>query len=105
MEAFPRLKSYLKVARFEIKNKNRDAARSIFERTLEELGQESLKEQYFIEFASFEHKNKEYERAREIFKFGLENISKEKAIKLYEEYLTFEKQQGKKDEIDDLIIN
>jgi crooked neck len=27
MEAFPRLRTYLKVARFEIKNKNKEAAR------------------------------------------------------------------------------
>ena len=38
MEAFPKLKIYLKVARFEIKYKNWQNARDIYERTLEELG-------------------------------------------------------------------
>ena len=38
MDAYPRLKTYLKVARFEIKHRNKEAARDIYERTLEELG-------------------------------------------------------------------
>lgn len=44
------------------------------------------------------------DRAREIFKFGLENISKDKSKNLYEEYLSFEKQFGKKEEIDDIVF-
>lgn len=54
MEAFPKLRTYLKVAKFEIKCKNRESARKIYERSIEELGQEALKEEYFIEFAKFE---------------------------------------------------
>lgn len=38
MDAYPRLRTYLKVARFEIKNRNKEAARQIYERTLDELG-------------------------------------------------------------------
>ncbi|CAD8136165.1 unnamed protein product [Paramecium octaurelia] len=105
MEAFPKLKVYLKVAKFEIKQKAWDSARSIYERTLEELGQEALKEEYFIDFGRFEIRNKEYERAREIFRFGLKNIAKDKAYQLYQEYLAFEKQYGEKDEIDQIILN
>jgi len=79
MEAYPKLRVYLKVAKFEIKLRNWEGARSIYEKTLEELGQEALKEEYFIDFAKFEIKNKEFERAREIFRFGLKNIPKDKA--------------------------
>lgn len=78
MDAYPRLRTYLKVSRFEIKNRNREGARKIYERTLEELGQEALQEQYFIEFGRFELKNKENDRAREIYRFGLKNIPKDK---------------------------
>jgi len=39
MDAYPRLKTYLLGAKFEIKSKNFLAARSIFERSLQELGQ------------------------------------------------------------------
>jgi crooked neck len=38
MEAFPKLRTYLKVAKFEVKCKNRESARGIYERTIEELG-------------------------------------------------------------------
>lgn len=105
MEEYPRLRTYIKVAKFEMKNKNNKAAREIFERTLEELGKEAISEEYFMEFAKFEARNKEIERAREIYKFGLQNIPKEKARKMYEDYLSFEKQHGDKEEIDDLVAN
>ena len=39
VEAFPVLSAYLKVAKFEIRNRNRDAARSIYDRVVTELGQ------------------------------------------------------------------
>lgn len=105
MDAFPRLKTYLKVIKFEVKLGFKAEARQLFEKTLEELGQEALKEEYFIQFAKFEIRNQECDRAREIFKFGLENIPKDKSKKLYEEYLGFEKQHGTKDDIDELIFN
>lgn len=34
LEAFPVLSAYLKVAKFEIRNRNRDAARSIYDRVV-----------------------------------------------------------------------
>lgn len=105
LEAFPKLESYLKVARYEEKNRNREAARQIYEKALEDLGDGGMKEVYFLYFAKFETKCKEIERAREIYRYGLENIPKEKAYKLYDAYVMFEKQHGTKDEIDDLILN
>ncbi len=91
MDAFPRLRTYIKVLKFEVKHGFKKEARDLFEKTIEELGEESLKEDYFINFAKFETMEKEYERAREIYKFGLENIPKDKSKRLYEEYLAFEK--------------
>ena len=38
MDAFPRLKTYLKVVKFEVKLGYRNEARALLERTLEELG-------------------------------------------------------------------
>lgn len=91
MDTYPQLKVYMKVAQFEIKLKNVKAARKIYERTIEDLGQQAIQQDFFIEFAKFEKKNKEYERAREIYKFGLAEIPKDQSKKLYEEYLSFEK--------------
>ena len=105
LEAFPRLQTYLKVAKFELKNHNPASARLIFEKIPTDLGDEAYREDYFLTFARFEIRNKEYDRARAIFKFGLEKIPKERAGGLYEEYLVFEKQWGAKEEIDGLIIS
>lgn len=42
LEAYPRLKTYLKVAKFEIKLNNKEAAREVYERTISDLGEEAL---------------------------------------------------------------
>lgn len=105
MESFPNLKTYMMVAQQEVKSKNVESARKIYEKTLEELGESALKEDYFINFAKFEISQKQHDRAREIFRFGLKQIPKEHSIKLYKEYLAFEKQFGQKDEIDELVFN
>lgn len=94
MTAHPKLSVYLRAAMYEEKHKRRENARRVYERTLEELGQAAVKEEYFLAFAKFELKNKEIERAREVFRFGLSNIAKSQCVHLYEEYLTFEKQFG-----------
>jgi len=64
LDSFPVLSAYLKVAKFEIKNRSRDAARSIYERVVTELGQEALNEEYFSDFAKFEIRHREIERAK-----------------------------------------
>lgn len=105
LDAFPRPSTYLKVAKFEIKKKNYQNARKIYEKLAEDLGQEAFREDYFLSFALFETKQKEIERARALYKLGLENIPKERAGKLYEAYISFEKQVGSKENIDLLIFN
>ena len=42
LEAYPLLRVYLKVAKFEEKHKNRKAARDIYEGILDDLGDEAL---------------------------------------------------------------
>jgi len=105
LEAFPRLTTYLKVAKFEIKRRNYEYARKIYEKAAEDLAEEAFREEYFMNFALFETKQKEIERARAIYKLGLENIPKERAARLYEAYIAFEKQVGSKENIDLLIFN
>lgn len=104
LETFPTLETYLKVAKFEFRNRQREATRQIYERIITELGSEALNENYFLEFAKFEIKQREYERARQIFKFGLKHVPKEQAKKLYELYLNFEKEHGSAEEIDEVVL-
>lgn len=91
LNAYPVLRVYLKVAKFEEKHRNKKAARELFEQILIDLGDEALDELYFISYAKFEIRSEKIGRAREIFKYGLENLPKEKARKLYDIYLNFEK--------------
>lgn len=39
LQAYPALQAYLKVAKFQFKNKNKDAARKIFQSVIIDLGQ------------------------------------------------------------------
>lgn len=38
MDAHPKLSTYIKVAKFEVKSRNYDQARKVLEQTLEDLG-------------------------------------------------------------------
>lgn len=104
LDAFPRLDVYIKVAKFEAKLKHYDDARFVFEKALEDLGDEAISETFFVQWAKFEMRAKEFQRARQIFKYGLEALPKDKVARLYEEYLKMEKQFGSKDEIDELVF-
>jgi crooked neck len=56
LESYPTLETYIKVAKFEFRNKNKEETRRIYERIITELGSEALSENYFLEFAKFEIK-------------------------------------------------
>ncbi|KAK2376952.1 crooked neck protein [Trifolium repens] len=80
-------------------------ARSVYERAVEKLQyDEEEAEKLFIEFAEFEERCKEVERARVIYKFALDRIPKGRAEDLYHKFITFEKQHGDKDGIEDGIV-
>ena len=104
LEVHPSLAGYLKVVKLEVRSRNREGARALLERIITDLGNEAMVEEYFLEFSRFEVRNREYERAREIFKFGLKEIPKDKAKKLYEEYVNFEKEHGTKEKIDEVVL-
>jgi crooked neck len=105
LDAFPKLEVYLKVAKFEAKNKHYDDARFLYEKALEDLGDEAMTENFFIQWAKFEIRSKEFNRARQIFRYGLDNLPKDKVSRLYEEFLKMEKQYGSRDEIDELVFD
>ena len=95
--------SYIKVAKFEEKHHNIKNARNIYEKGIQNLGNEALKEKYFMEYIKFEMKYKNYDKCRELFKFALENIKEDKN-KLSEFYEKFEKMYGTKETLDEMII-
>lgn len=42
LEVHPSLEGYLKVVKLEIRNRNREAARALLERTITDLGSEAM---------------------------------------------------------------
>ena len=76
----------------------------MFERALAELGKRSFNEQFFIQFTKFEIRQREYQRAKILYEYALENISKEHSKNLIEEYVTFQKQFGTRDDIEDVVL-
>jgi len=78
LEAFPRLSTYLKVAKFEVKQKSYTDARKIYEKACRRFRYEAFREDYFLNLR-FRNKTKRNRR--------------------------YEKQVGSKENIDLLIFN
>jgi len=96
--------SWLKYAKFEERQKDTENARSVYERAIEALGEAALSENFFIAFAKFEEKAHEIDRARALFKYALDNIPRDKAQELYKMFISFEKQHGDKQGIEDVVV-
>jgi len=104
VDCHPETKTYLRAAKFEEGIKERERSRLFYERGLAELGEKALDEDFFINFTRFEIKSKEFDRARVLFKYALDQMPKPKASKLYFHFIKFEKQFGKKDEMEEIIL-
>ncbi|CAI5739865.1 unnamed protein product [Peronospora destructor] len=98
-------KAYIKYAKWEERSQKQLAlARSVYERALEELRRDEKTEQIYLAFALFEERCCELERARAVFKYALDTLPKEEAPALYSAFITFEKQHGDKDRIEEIVI-
>ncbi|KAF0973800.1 hypothetical protein FDP41_007187 [Naegleria fowleri] len=117
----PQIKTWLYYAKFEQKygqEEGKDRARLIFERatTLFDLDV-LLKAQNFtrqnldevvglyIAFAEFEVTNNEIERANAIYKYLLDRVPKDYAEGLYQKFISFQKQFGDANSIENVIYN
>uniref|UniRef100_M4BES4 Pre-mRNA-splicing factor Syf1-like N-terminal HAT-repeats domain-containing protein n=1 Tax=Hyaloperonospora arabidopsidis (strain Emoy2) TaxID=559515 RepID=M4BES4_HYAAE len=101
----PGEKAYLKYAKWEERAQKQLAlARKVYERALEELRQDEKTEQIYLAFARFEERCRELERARAVFKYALDTLPKEEAPALYSAFITFEKQHGDKERIEQVVI-
>lgn len=101
----PAERSYLKYAKWEERQQHQLVlARQVYERALEELRDDEKTEQIYVAFAQFEERCREYDRARAIYKYALDKLSKEEAPQLYNAFITFEKQHGDRNRIEDVVI-
>mmetsp|Transcript_29541 Transcript_29541/g.41560 ORF Transcript_29541/g.41560 Transcript_29541/m.41560 type:complete len:680 (+) Transcript_29541:82-2121(+) len=103
VKVHPQVQTWLKWAKFEEKY-DPEAARRVYEQAIEFLGEEANDENLFIAFAKFEEKAKEVERARAIYKYALDHIPKKEAQELYKLWISFEKKNGDRQGIEDVII-
>ncbi|XP_068667558.1 uncharacterized protein [Aristolochia californica] len=103
-QCHPKVDAWIKYAKFEMKNGDVARARSCYERAVVKLADDEDAEQLFVAFAEFEERCKETERARCIYKYALDHIPKGRAEDLYKKFVTFEKQYGDKEGIEDAIV-
>uniref|UniRef100_A0A8C5FH56 Crooked neck pre-mRNA splicing factor 1 n=1 Tax=Gadus morhua TaxID=8049 RepID=A0A8C5FH56_GADMO len=99
------LHNWIKYARFEDKHGYIAHGRRVFERAVEFFGEEHVDERLFVAFARFEEMQKEMERVRVIYKYALERIPKTQAQELFKNYTMFEKKFGDRRGIEDVIVN
>ncbi|CAL8314973.1 unnamed protein product [Merluccius merluccius] len=99
------LPNWIKYARFEDKHGYIAHGRKVFERAVEFFGEEHVDENLFVAFARFEEMQKEFERVRVIYKYALDRIPKQQAQELFKNYTMFEKKFGDRRGIEDVIVN
>jgi len=99
------IESWIKYAKFETKYGKESNVRAIYERSLVELGTQTRSKDLFIAFAKFETKCQEYTRARLIYKYCMTFIPHNQLKGFFEHYLTFEKQFGDQQGLENAILN
>ncbi|PHJ23934.1 crooked neck family 1 protein isoform [Cystoisospora suis] len=72
---------------------------------IELLPEDMLDEAFYIKFAQFEERQRETERAKVIYQQALERLPKGESDVLYEKYVTFQKQFGDKEGIEDTVLS
>merc|ERR1719228_2656366 len=105
MEWEPDEQPWLTYIKFELRYKELDRARLIYERAIEFFGEENMDQKLFIAFAKFEENQKEHDRARVIYKYALDNMDKEQCADLYKAYTIHEKKFGERAGIENVIIS
>jgi crooked neck len=97
-------RAYIKYAKWEEKHEQKALARSVFERALEELPEDEVDQTLFVEFARFEERCLETDRTRAIFKLALDSLPKAEAREVYNAFVSFEKQHGSQQGVEDVIV-
>ena len=104
VETHQSVRAWIRYGKFEEKAGEIGKARAVFEQAMETLGEDANDEVFFMAFAKFEERCKEWERARVIYKYALDNIPKAECQELYKTFVSFEKQHGDREGIEDVIV-
>jgi crooked neck len=105
------IESWLYFADFEEKHGDVETARQVYTDAIEDLfgGDQNLyfgeeAQHLYVRFAQFEEKHREVERARVIYKYALDHIPKQFASDVYKAFMSFEKQFGDREGIEQVIL-
>ena len=104
VQCHPSVKAYVRWAKFEMGLGEVARCRAVYEAATERMAREPDADQLYARFAEFETMCKEHERARGIYKYALDNLPKEKARKVYQSFMLFEKQYGDREAIEDVVV-
>ncbi|KAJ1368918.1 hypothetical protein KIN20_030277 [Parelaphostrongylus tenuis] len=110
MEWEPDEQAWQTYINFELRYKEIDRARSIYQRFLHVHGTNVVN---WIKYARFEEKHgyignaraKEHERARVIYKYGLSHLPPERTADIFKHYTVHEKKFGERAGIEDVIVS
>jgi crooked neck len=103
-QCHPSVKAFTRFAKFEFGLGEVANARAVYENAVEEMQLEVDVDQLYVAFAKFETLAGETERARGIYKFALDNLPKEKAVSVFQSFSVFEKQNGSREGIEDVVL-
>ena len=103
-ECHPSVKAFTRWAKFEFGVGEIQNARSVYENAVELMALEIDVDQLYVAFAKFEELAGEKERARCIYKYALDNLPKEKAQAVFQSFASFEKQNGDRQGIEDVVL-
>ncbi|XP_010480505.1 PREDICTED: crooked neck-like protein 1 [Camelina sativa] len=97
----PKVPAYILYAKFEMEEGETERARNVYERATKKFADD---EKLFVAYAEFEEGCKEVERARSLYKSALDRIPIGRTEDLYKKYVSFEKQYGDKEVVEDAIV-
>ena len=100
----PSVKSFVRWAKFEFGLGEVSRAREIYENAVEQMALEVDVDQLYVAFARFEQLAGELERARGVYKYALDHLPKEKAFRVFQDFASFEKRNGDREGIEDVIL-
>lgn len=105
LRVHPSSTGWIRYAKFEEDEvKDVAAARSVWERSLDELDPALREPVLFIEFGKFEVRQEEIDRARAVYKCALGLYPKSASEGLYHSYTQFEKQHGSPETIQEVVL-
>ncbi|KAK9073706.1 hypothetical protein SSX86_006300 [Deinandra increscens subsp. villosa] len=104
VQCIPKVDAWICYAQFEMENGEISRARNCYERAVVKLEGDEEAETLFVAFAEFKEKCKETDKARCVYKFSLDHIPKGRTEDLYRKLVSFEKQYGDREGIEDAIV-